>query len=195
VTGRANGTTGAATTGGRALPGRLSRVTGGLARRGGHPARAARPVATAGHRATTGTATAGTAMTGAGATATGTTVPPAGTVPSAETARSGTTRHPATSGQGGMSGRPAPRGRRLAGVPRRAGRSSGRAPGVPTGRRRAGTPADHPGVRDIPRAGAPQATAGTPDRADISDICSQAAALRAGLTFPSANADPLRWMR
>ncbi len=67
--------------------------------------------------------------------------------------------------------------------PRPAGSSSGRARGVPTGRRRPGTLADHPGAPDIPRAAAPQVSGGTPDRADISDISSQAAGLRRQAQF------------
>ena len=61
--------------------------------------------------------------------------------------------------------------------------------------RQAGTLADHPGVPDIPQAGAPRLSGGRQDRDDISDITCQAAGLRAGPNFRTENADRPRRMR
>jgi hypothetical protein len=44
--------------------------------------------------------------------------------------------------------------------------------------------ADQPSAPDIPRGAPPRASGGIPDRADISDISSQAAGMRRRLSFP-----------
>lgn len=177
--GRITGATRAATTGGRApVAGLLGRATGGQGPPGGHPARAAGP--------STGTTEAGTTATATTVPSAGTVSPApartsAGTVSSATTARlrtapCETTVRGETTVQGTvrpvMTVRTAPRAR---------GRADGRKRA--DGPRRAGTLPGQPGVPDIPRAVGPQVSGGAQDRADISDICSQAAGLRATFTF------------
>jgi len=110
---------------------------------------------------TAGTATTAGGTTALGTTALGTTVPET-TVPGTTATSAGTVRRADTSG---------PRASR---DPVRAGLAD---------RKRAETLADLPGVRGIPLAEVPQVRGGTQDRADISDISSQASGLRVGALF------------